>query len=368
VTRFVAVKAAKIPTATAFGLVVMVGAFVASCAPAQPKPAAEESAAAPATTPREVNLYSSRHYDADEALYAAFTADTGIAVRRIEAKTDLLSERLAAEGASSPADVVLMTDVGAMQRLADRELLQPFAPEAIPASIPQAYRDPDQKWLGLAIRARVIAVDTKQLTFVPQSYADLVDPRLKGEVCARSSSNAYNLALMAGLIESVGQEAALTWAKGVVANFAREPEGADTDQLRAIAAGVCSVAMVNHYYWVRLARSDVAEDRALTETVSIIFPKADVGGTALNLTAVGLATHAPNKAEAAEFVAYLASPKGQSLLSNGVFEFPASADPAVTPVEQLVGIAGFDVAPIPLAALGRRQSEAQLVFEQAGWR
>lgn len=338
---------------------------VAACAPPQ---AEREGKSVPAVSERVLNLYSSRHYDADELLYAAFTEETGITIRRIEAKADLLTERLAAEGSASPADVVLMTDVGAMQRLADRALLQVIAPAAVPASVPEAYRDPDGKWLGMAIRARVIAVDAGRLTFIPKSYAELADPRLKGEVCARSSSNAYNLALMAGLIETIGTEAARAWAAGVVANFAREPEGADTDQLRAIGAGVCGAAMVNHYYWARLARSEQAGDRALADRLTLVFPGADAGGTALNLTAVGLAANAPNRAEAEAFINFLASPRGQSLLSNGVFEFPVSSDPAVTSVEQLVSLAGFDVAPIPFAALGRRQSEAQLVFEQAGWR
>jgi iron(III) transport system substrate-binding protein len=315
-----------------------------------------------------LNVYSARHYDADEALYAGFEAKTGIKVRRIENKAEQLIERMAAEGEASPADVVLLVDAGNYWRADQRGLLQPIESPVLEAAIPAYLRDENGKWFGIARRARVIAYD--KATVQPgqvATYAQLADPALKGKVCIRSSSNIYNLSMMAGLIETIGTDDSLAWARGVVANFARPPEGGDTDQLDAIAQGKCSVALVNHYYYLRYARSTVAAEKATADKIALSFPDQEGAGTHVNISGAAVAAHAPNRAAAVAFLEYLVSPEAQKILSEANNEFPVVAGTAPANPE-LVAVADFKESQIPLNSLGRFQADAQRLFDTAGWR
>lgn len=223
-----------------------------------------------------LNLYTARHYDADRQLYDGFERRTGVRVRTIDGNADLLVERMRAEGANSPADVVLMADAGALWRAQEAGLLQPVQSAVLDGAIPAELRDPERRWWGFARRARVLvyskaapppaaatpdaAADTAPDTG-DRGYADLASPRLRGRVCVRSSDNVYNLSTMAALIERWGRPRALEWAQGVVRNMARPPQGGDLDQIKAVAAGACDAALVNSYYWIRLARSDDPAER-----------------------------------------------------------------------------------------------------------
>jgi iron(III) transport system substrate-binding protein len=316
----------------------------------------------------EINLYSARHYDADEQLYDLFEKQTNIAINRIDMKGDLLLERLKAEGDQSPADVVLLVDAGNFYRAQQAGLFQPINSPILNAAIPKPLHGGQDMWFGFAKRARVIAYDKTQVTPAQvANYEDLAAPALRGKICVRSSSNIYNLSLMASLIDLWGAPKAQTWAKGVVANFARAPEGADTDQIKAIAEGKCAVALVNHYYAVRLQRSSDPQEKAAAQKVSLSFPGQATSGTHVNISGGALAAHAPNKANAVKFLEFLASPEAQTILAKANDEFPVVAG-SKTDNPELTALEGFKEATTPMAALGNNQAQAQKIYDLAGWK
>jgi iron(III) transport system substrate-binding protein len=316
----------------------------------------------------ELNLYSARHYDADEQLYDLFEKQTGIAINRIEMKGDLLLERLKAEGDKSPADVVLLVDAGNFYRAGQAGLFQTVYSPALNAAIPAKLHGEGNMWFGFAKRARVIAYDKAKITPAQvATYEGLADPALKGMICVRPSSNIYNLSLMASFIDLWGAPKAEAWAKGVVANFARPPEGADTDQIKAIAEGKCAVAIVNHYYAIRMQRSlDVAE-KAAASKVGLSFPDQATSGTHVNVSGGALAAHAPNKANAIAFLEFLASPEAQTIFAQANDEFPVVTGITMDNPE-LKSVEGFKEAETPMAALGNNQAEAQKIYDRAGWK
>ena len=313
-----------------------------------------------------VNLYTARHYASDEQIYDAFTEATGIQVRKIEVPADQLVERLKAEGAGSPADVVVIQDAGAMGRAADADLLVAFDDATIDGRVPEQWRDPDGRWFGIARRARVIAYDTTKVK--PEevdTYEELASPRFKGKLCVRNSDNSYNLSLMAALIERWGADKALEWARGVVANMARPPQGADTEQIRAVGAGQCEVAITNHYYYLRLAESDDAADKALTQKVKLSFPSLEGRGAHFNLSGAGLAANAPNRENAIKFLEFLTGPEAQSIFANATNEFPTVPSTETPPdVGQFMSV---PADPLPLHAYSTHLAESHRIFEQAGW-
>jgi iron(III) transport system substrate-binding protein len=316
----------------------------------------------------ELNLYSARHYDADEQLYDLFEKQTGIAINRIEMKGDLLLERLKAEGDKSPADVVLLVDAGNFYRASQAGLFQAIKSPALSAAIPAKLHGDGDMWFGFSKRARVIAYDKAKITPAQvASYEGLADPALKGTICVRPSSNIYNLSLMASFINDWGAQKAETWAKAVVGNFARAPEGSDTDQIKAIAEGKCAVAIVNHYYAVRLQRSADPAEKAIASKVSLSFPDQATTGTHVNVSGGALAAHAPNRANAVAFLEFLASPPAQTILAQANEEFPVVAGTKMDNPE-LKAVEGFKEANTPMAALGNNQAEAQKIYDRAGWK
>jgi iron(III) transport system substrate-binding protein len=343
----------------AFAAIATAGAALSGCGGGDETPKAAAG---------ELNIYSSRHYEADQQIYDAFAKETGITVNRIEAKGDELLERLKREGAASPADVVITVDAGNLWRMQEAGVLQPIESAVLNERVPANLRDPEGRWFGVAKRARVIVYNPEKIALAPEfGYAELADPKLKGLVCSRPSSNIYNLSLMAGLIETLGPAKAEAWAKGVVANFARPPEGNDTDQLTATAAGVCGVALVNHYYLARLAQSEKPEDKAAAAKLRVIFPDQQAGGAHVNITGAGVAAHAPDKANAIRFIEFLTSPAAQTLFAKGNNEYPVVVGaPLENPALESYG--AFKESQVPLAVYGQRQAEAQTVFDRAGWR
>jgi len=316
-----------------------------------------------------VNLYTSRHYQTDEALYDNFTKATGIKVNRIEGKEDGLIERLRNEGANSPADVFMTVDAGRLWQAEEAGLLQGVRSEALEKRIPAHLRHPEGKWFGFSTRARLIFVNKDAVKPGEiKTYEDLADPKWKGKICVRSSTNIYNLSLMGALIEEHGEKKAEEWAKGVVENFARKPQGGDTDQLKAAAAGECAVALSNHYYYVRLLRSDKAEDKQVADKLAPVWPNQDGRGVHVNVSGAGLAAHAPHKAAAIKFLEYLASDAAQGYFAGGNNEFPAVPLEVDNPALRQIAPSGFKVNPVNVAAYGRNQKLAQMIYDRAGWR
>ncbi len=314
-----------------------------------------------------LNLYSSRHYQTDEALYANFTAKTGIKVNRIEANEDALLERLRNEGARSPADVLVTVDAGRLWRAEQLGLFASVNSPVLRDRIPAELRHPEGLWFAFSVRARPIfyrkgALDPKAI----RDYEDLADPRWKGKVCIRSSSNMYNLSLMSSMIAGDGPVKAEAWAKGVVANFARSPKGGDTDQIKAVAAGECDIAVANTYYFVRLMKSAKPEERAVAEKVGVIFPNQSGRGTHVNVSGAGVLKHAPHREAAVKFLEYLAGDEAQAYFANGNNEYPVAGPVRGNP--ELASLGDFKRDSVNVSLLGRNQSAAQQAYDRAGWK
>jgi iron(III) transport system substrate-binding protein len=324
--------------------------------------------AVPALAQEKVlNLYTSRHYQTDEALYNNFTKKTGIKINRIEAGEDPLIERMKQEGARSPADVLVTVDAGRLWRAEQAGLLQPSKSKVLDERIPAALRHPDGLWYGFSMRARPIfyakgKVDPATI----RTYEDLANPALKGKICVRSSSAIYNLSLMSSMIAAVGPQSAEQWARGVVANMARSPKGGDTDQLTAVAAGECDIALANTYYYVRLLKSAKPEERAVGEKIGVIFPNQGDRGAHVNISGAGVAKHAPHREAAIQFLEYLASPEAQAYFANGNNEYPISGP--VRDNRELAALGDFKKDSVNVSLLGRNQAAAQQIYDRAGWK
>lgn len=315
-----------------------------------------------------VNLYSARHYQTDEALYTNFTKATGIKVNRIEGGEDALMERIKNEAQNSPADVLITVDVGRLWRADDMGLFASVKSKVLETRIPANYRDPNGNWFGFSTRARVIAYNKAKIRPGElTSYEDLADPRYKGRVCTRSASHVYNLSLMGSIIGALGEQKAEAWAKGVAENLARAPKGGDTDQLRAVGAGECDIAITNTYYYARLARSDKPEDKKLTESVGVLMPNQNGRGTHVNISGGGMLKYAPHKEAAVKFLEYLASDEAQLYFADGNNEWPvvvsvASTNPA------LKALGKFKPDAINIAIIGKNQPLAQRIFDRVGYK
>ena len=313
-----------------------------------------------------LNLYSARHYQTDEALYANFTKQTGIKVNRIEGKEEELVERIKNEGASSPADVLITVDAARLEIADKAGLFQPHGSKVLEARVPDGLRTPT--WVAFSTRARVIAIN--KTTINPewvQTYEDLANPRLKGQVCVRSGSHPYNLSLGAAVIAHNGEAKAEEWARGVVANFARAPKGGDTDQLKAVAAGECGVAVSNSYYVARLMRSGKPEDQEVMKKLTVVWPNQKTWGTHINVSGAGVVKTAPNRAAAVKFLEYLASDEAQAYFANGNNEWPVVKSAKVSnPALEALG--DFRADTLPIGQLAATTVQAQKVYDRAGWR
>lgn len=315
----------------------------------------------------ELNLYSARHYQTDEALYENFTKETGIKINRIEGKDDALIERIKSEGANSPADVLLTVDVGRLWRADQANLFAPVESETLKSRVPANLRHPKGHWFGFSTRARLIyfAKDRVEKGAIT-SYEDLADPKWKGKVCIRSSSNVYNQSLLSSLVAAHGEKAAEEWARGVVANFARDPQGGDTDQIKAVAAGECDLSVGNSYYYVRLMTSSKEENKAIADKIGWIFPNQDGRGSHINVSGAGVLKNAPNRDAAVKFLEYLASDSAQRYFADGNNEYPVVE--GVDANSALESLGKFKADPVNVAVYGELQPTAQKIFDRAGWK
>ena len=278
--------------------------------------------AAPAHADGEVNIYSSRHYDTDARLYSDFTEATGIKVNLIEGKEEELIERMKAEGANSPADVFITADAGRLWRADQMGLLSPVESEVLEERIPESLRHPDGHWFGISKRARVIFYDKEKVSEPPQTYAALADPKYKGMVCTRTGSNIYMLSLLGAYVANNGDEAAKQWVQGLKDNLAREPQGGDTDQLKGIVSGECSIAVANTYYFARGVAGQVDGLTEGVDRIGIVFPDQGGNGTHVNISGAGIAVNSPNRDNAVKLLEYFTSDSAQSYFANGNNEYP----------------------------------------------
>jgi iron(III) transport system substrate-binding protein len=314
-----------------------------------------------------VNVYSARHYDVDDEIYKKFKADTGITVKIVEGDSDELIERIRNEGSNSPADVFVTVDAGRLWRAEEAGLFQPISSKVLEEKIPANLRHPDGLWFGLTKRARVIVYNKAKVNPAELStYEDLADPKWRGRVCVRSSNNVYNQSLVASMIESDGLQATETWAKGLISNFARLPEGGDITQIQAVGAGQCGVAIVNHYYWARLAKSTAPEDQDVIAKTAVFFPNQNDRGTHVNISGAGVIVTAPHRDNAIAFLEFLVSPYAQEVFAKGNNEYPVVAGVAVDPIVAKLG--EFKVDEVNVSAYGRNNPEAVKLFDRVGWR
>ncbi|MEM9732263.1 MAG: extracellular solute-binding protein [Pseudomonadota bacterium] len=329
---------------------------------------ASASFVTPSFAEGELNLYSSRHYDTDERLYSDFTEQTGIKINRIEGKADALIERMKAEGANSPADVLLTVDTTRLERAKNAGVLQSIESATLEERIPANLQDADNQWFGFSQRARIFFYDKNDVSEPPMTYADLADPKFKGKVCHRSSTNVYSQTLLSAVIENLGAETAQAWAKGVVDNFAREPQGGDTDQLRGLVSGECDVSVSNTYYFARAIRKDVKGlPKDAMANIGYVFPKmSESAGSHVNLSGGGVAVNSPNKENAIKFLEYLASDSAQQYFSSGNDEYPA-----VSGVERSASVkemGDFTADPVDLSKVAKNVAKAQEIFADVGWK
>ncbi len=313
-----------------------------------------------------LNLYSARHYQTDEALYANFTKQTGIRINRIEGKEDELLERIRSEGANSPADVLLTVDAARLAKADALGLFEPVSSKVLRTAIPAHLRT--DTWFAFSTRARVIVYNKSGVEAdAVRTYEDLANPRLKGKICSRSGSHPYNLSLLASIIAHQGEAKAEEWARGVVANFARAPKGGDTDQIKAVAAGECQVAVSNTYYIARLMRSDKPEDRKMMERIGVVWPNQGTTGTHINISGGGMLKTAPHKEAAVKFLEYLASDEAQRYFADGNNEWPA-VESAKVSNPALEALGKYKADKLPVKSLAAYQAKAQMIYDRAGYK
>lgn len=314
-----------------------------------------------------VNVYSARHYDADEKLYDAFTERTGIEVRLLEGDSDQLIERIKREGAASPADVLMTVDAGRLWRAEQEDIFSPVESEVLSERIPQRLRHPDDLWFGFSQRLRLVFYNREN--FDPaelERYEDLADSRYEGQICIRSSSNIYNQSLLASIVAEHGEDEATEWAQGLVDNLARQPQGGDTDQIRGAAAGECEIAVANHYYYLRLLTSDDADDREVAEQVGVIFPNQDDRGVHANIGGAGVVDGAPNREGAIALLEFLASDEAQEIFAGANNEYPVvDGVPTVEAIEEWGDIVFDDVN---VGRFGEYNPAAVRIADRVGWR
>lgn len=315
----------------------------------------------------EVNVYSGRGEAFIKPLLENFSKETGIKVNLVSGKDDALIERLKAEGAHAPADVLMTADVGRLHRAKAAGLLQMVNAPTLNAAIPPAYRDPDNQWFGLTLRARVIVYAPERVKREELStYEDLADPRWKGRVCMRSSDSIYNQSLTAALIAHHGEAATLNWAMGVVANLARPPKGGDRDQIKAIAAGECDVSLVNTYYLAGMRNAEEPAEREAATRVAVFWPNQQDRGAHVNVSGAGVTAAAKHVTEAKRLLEYLVSDEAQRWYAEVNQEYPVKAGVAISPTLRAFG--EFKADALPLTRLGELNPQAVRLLDRAGWR
>ena len=320
---------------------------------------------------RVLNLYSARHYQTDEALYDDFTKATGVRIQRVEADDAGILARLKAEGAASPADVILLVDASRLWRGEQDGLFQSVKSTLLEQRIPAQFRggqsEQGAQWFGMSTRARLVVYDKTRIKPADvDSYEKLAAPGLKGQLCVRSGSHPYNLSLFGSMLEHLGAQRTEEWLRGLVANLARPPKGGDTDQIRGVASGECGVALSNSYYYARLLRSAKPEDRAVVDKLGVIFPNQASWGTHINVAGAAVARNAKSREAAILFLEYLSSESAQRYFADGNNEYPVVA--GATPNAALLGLGSFKAESVPIAKIGANTARVQQMLDRAGFK
>ena len=321
-----------------------------------------------------VNLYSARHYQTDEALYSNFTKATGIKVNRVDADDAGILARLKAEGAASPADVILLVDAARLWKGDVEGLFKPIKSPTLEAAIPvnlRAKANPEgTTWFGFSTRARVVVYDKLKVKKTDvDTYEELADPKNKGLPFTRSGAHPYNLSLFSAVTEHLGEAKAEQWLKGLVANMARDPKGGDSDQIKAVASGECGVALTNTYYLARIMRSNAPEDKLVAERVGVVFPNQETWGTHVNIAGAAVAKNSKNTANAVKFMEYMATPEAQNYFANGNNEWPVVASVKVSnPALQAMTGGSFKSETVPVSIIGMNQIKVQQMLDRVGYK
>ncbi len=314
-----------------------------------------------------LNLYSARHYDTDDSLYQSFTQKTGIRVNLVEAEADQLIERIRSEGANSPADVLITVDAGRLWRAQEARILQPMSSSIVKSAVPSSLLEPSGLWVGLSRRARVIMYHKDRVNPSELStYEALADAKWRGRILVRSSTNVYNQSLTGSMLHANGPQRTEQWARGLVANFARPPQGGDTDQIKAVAAGQGTLAIANTYYLARLLKSNKPEEKAAAAKIGVFFPNQRDRGTHVNISGGGIVKTSRNPEAAEKFLEHLLSPAAQAIFARGNNEYPVIRGAALDPV--IAGFGSFKADTINAAIFGRNNAEALRIMDRAGWR
>ncbi|MGJ8682299.1 Fe(3+) ABC transporter substrate-binding protein [Paraglaciecola sp.] len=315
----------------------------------------------------QVNLYSARKEALIKPLLDKFTQQTGISVNLVTGKADNLITRLKSEGKYSPADLLLTTDVGRLYRAKEQGLTQPIDSSEVSQTVPTNFQDEESHWIGLSLRARPIMVSSERVQAnAVKSIEDLTDPSWKGRICIRSSSNIYNQSMVASIVAQLGEEAAQTWVNGLVSNFARPPQGGDRDQIKAVAAGQCDVAIANTYYLAGMLSSKDEAQQAQAKKVKVVWPNQDDRGAHVNISGVAMAKNAPNKLAARKLVDFLLSNESQTWYAKTNHEYPIL--PNVTWSDLLTTFGQFNAEQVPLSKLGELNANAVRIMDRAGWK
>lgn len=318
---------------------------------------------------KEINIYSQRHYDSDKMQYKKFEEKTGIKVNVTKAGADELIQRLKNEGDNSQADLFITVDVGKLWQASDMGLFQKFNDQKVFDNIDPQFLDKNGYWVPVTYRSRVVVYSNERVKKEDLStYEDLANEKWRGRLLVRSSSNAYNQALMSSLVANLGPDAVTSWSEAVVKNFARDPKGSDRDQVKAIAAGQGDIAIVNSYYIGLLLASEKEEEINAGKAVSVFFPNQGDGerGAHINVSGIALAKNAPNKENAIELIKYLTSVEGQETYVNNSYEY--SVNPNVKPDEIVQAWGEFKKDPVDLNMLGVKRDEAIRIFDKTGWK
>jgi iron(III) transport system substrate-binding protein len=319
-------------------------------------------------SPEEINVYSYREENLIKPLLDQFSTQTGIKVNLLTAPAEGLFERLQAEGENTPADILITVDAGNLHRAKAAGLLQAAVSDTLNAAVPEHLRDPDNQWFGLSYRARVIMYNRK--TTQPDTlgrYEDLTRPEWKDRLCMRSSSNIYNQSLLASMIAVNGEAAAEEWARGIVNNMARDPQGNDRSQIQGVAIGECDVTLANTYYLANLQASADPAERSSVENIGVIFPNQADRGTHINVSGAGITRHAKHPQHALKLLEFMVGDAAQRWYAEANHEYPVKGGTAVSETVKAWGFP-FKADALNLSQLGVHNATAVKVFDRAGWK
>ena len=313
----------------------------------------------------EVNIYSYRQPDLIAPLLDAFTEETGIKTNVLFLNKGLV-ERVEAEGANSPADLILTVDISRLSDAKDKGVTQPVENDGINGTIPANFRDPEGHWFGLTTRGRVVYASKDRVAQDAITYEELADPKWKGKICIRSGQHIYNIGLISSVISHLGEEKAEEWLAGVKDNLARKPNGNDRAQAKGIFSGECDIGIGNTYYvGLMMTNEKEPEQKEWADAIKVLFPNSQDRGTHVNISGMALAKNAPNKDAALKLMEFLASPKGQELYSERVFEYPVAPGAEASDIVKSFGDINPDT--LPLADIANNRKAASVLVDKVGF-